>query len=232
MKKAIKNSMTLAKALYLEKSCPNGIPTGFVDLDAAIGGGLSDGNLVVIASLPSMGKSALAQCIADYVGVEKRLPVAIFNPETTKENLAQGFLCSQTNIDLVRLRVGFLTPKELSLLTSAANRLSQAPIFLDDCTLNICKLRAKAWRLKIRHNIKLLIVDHLQILEPLRKREKRQQEISDILYTLKILAIELDICIIVLSQLSNASDDHTGHKPQIAELEETEVSTQKADVVI
>ncbi len=232
IKDIIKDGIELIESLYHKKSHITGIPTGFRDFDVKTAG-LQNGDLIILAGRPSMGKSALAVNIAEYVGCEEKIPVGFFSLEMSKDQLMQRFLCSQAKVDVHKLRTGFLAPSEWPLLTSAAGRLSEAPIFIDDTpTLNIFELRAKARRLKAHHNIKLIIVDYLQMIRSMRKGESRQQEISEISRSLKALAKEVSVPLIAVSQLSRAVEARQDHRPQLSDLRESGAIEQDADVVV
>jgi replicative DNA helicase len=145
----------------------------------------------------------------------------------------QRFLCSQAKVDMHKLRTGFLAPSEWPILTSAAGRLSEAPIFIDDtAAISIFELRAKARRLKAHHDIQLVIVDYLQMVRCMRRGDNRQQEISEISQSLKALAKELNVPLIAVSQLSRAVESRTDHKPQLSDLRESGAIEQDADVVV
>jgi len=151
----------------------------------------------------------------------------------SKEQLMQRFLCSQAKVDIHQLRTGFLAPSEWPLLTSAAGRLSEAPIFIDDTpALSVFELRAKARRLKAHHDIKLIVVDYLQMISSMRRGESRQQEISEISRSLKYLAKEINIPVIAVSQLSRAVEARSDHRPQLSDLRESGAIEQDADVVV
>ncbi len=232
IKDIIKDGIELIESLYHKKSHITGIPTGFVDFDVKTAG-LQNGDLIILAGRPSMGKSALATSIAEYVAVEEKIPVGFFSLEMSKEQLMQRFLCSQAKVDVHKLRTGFLAPSEWPILTSAAGRLSEAPIFIDDTpALNIFELRAKARRLKARHDIKLIIVDYLQMIRSVRRGESRQQEISEISRSLKALAKEINVPLIAVSQLSRAVETRQDHRPQLSDLRESGAIEQDADVVV
>jgi replicative DNA helicase len=232
IKDIIKDGIELIESLYHKKSHVTGIPTGFKDFDLKTAG-LQKGDLIVAAGRPSMGKSAFVSSIASYVAVEEKTPVAIFSLEMSKEQLMQRFLCSQAKVEVNRVRTGFLAPSEWPLLTSAAGKLSEAPIYIDDTpTLNIFELRAKARRLKAHHNIQLLAIDYLQLIRGMGRIDSRQQEISEISQGLKALAKELDLPIIAVSQLSRAVESREGHRPKLSDLRESGAIEQDADVVI
>ncbi len=232
IKDIIKDGIELIESLYHKKSHVTGIPTGFKDFDSKTAG-LQKGDLVVCAGRPSMGKSAFVTSIAAYVAIEEKIPVAIFSLEMSKEQLMQRFLCSLAKVEVNRMRTGFLAPSEWPILTSAAGKLSQAPIYIDDsASMNVFELRAKARRLKAHHGMQLLLIDYLQLIRGVRRSESRQQEISDISQGLKALAKELNIPVIAVSQLSRAVESREGHRPKLSDLRESGAIEQDADVVV
>ncbi|MCQ9205515.1 MAG: replicative DNA helicase [Omnitrophica bacterium] len=232
IKDIIKDGIELIESLYHKKSHVTGIPTGFKDFDLKTAG-LQKGDLIIAAGRPSMGKSAFCTSIASYVAVEEKIPVAIFSLEMSKEQIMQRFLCSQAKVEVNRVRTGFLAPSEWPILTSAAGRLSEAPIYIDDTpAINIFEIRAKARRLKAHHNIQLIFVDYLQLIRGMRRNDSRQQEISDISQSLKALAKELNLPIIAVSQLSRAVESREGHRPKLSDLRESGALEQDADVVV
>lgn len=232
IKEIIKDSIETIDNLYQRKTYVTGIPTGFVEFDQMTAG-LQPSDLIVVAGRPSMGKSALALSIAEHAGVLEKIPVAIFSLEMSNEQLVQRLLCSHARVDAHKVRTGFLSQSDWPKLTNAAGKLSEAPIFIDDTpAISVLELRAKARRLKARHDIKLLVVDYLQLMRGLRGLENRQQEISDISRSLKALARELDIPVIAISQLSRAVENRPGRKPQLSDLRESGAIEQDADVVV
>ncbi|MDD4294374.1 MAG: replicative DNA helicase [Candidatus Omnitrophica bacterium] len=232
IKEIIKKGIESIETLYHRKSHVTGVPTGFIDFDTKTSG-LQSGDLIILAARPSMGKSALAASIAEHVAVEEKMPVLFLSLEMSKEQIMQRFLCSQARVDAHKLRTGFLAPSEWPTLTSAASRLSEAPIYIDDTpAMNIFDIRAKARRMKAHHDIKLIVVDYLQLIRGTRHSESRQQEISEISQSLKALAKELGIPVLALSQLSRAVESRPGHKPQLSDLRESGAIEQDADVVV
>ena len=232
IKDIIKDGIELIESLYHKKSRVTGISTGFRDLDLKTAG-LQKGDLIIAAGRPSMGKSAFVTSIASYVAVEEKIPVAIFSLEMSKEQLMQRFLCAQAKVEINRVRTGFLAPSEWPILTSAAGKLSEAPIYIDDTpAMSIFEIRSKARRLKAHHNIQLLLVDYLQLIRGMRRGDNRQQEISDISQSLKALAKELNIPVIAVSQLSRAVESREGHRPKLSDLRESGAIEQDSDVVI
>ncbi len=232
IKDIIKDGIELIESLYHKKSRVTGIPTGFKDFDLKTAG-LQKGDLIIAAGRPSMGKSAFVTSIAGYVAVEEKVPVAIFSLEMSKEQLMQRFLCAQAKVEINRVRTGFLAPSEWPILTNAAGKLSEAPIYIDDTpALNIFEIRSKARRLKAHHNVQLILVDYLQLIRGMRRGDNRQQEISDISQSLKALAKELSVPVIAVSQLSRAVELREGHRPKLSDLRESGALEQDSDVVV
>ena len=231
IKELIKHSIETIDSLYQKKAHVTGIPTGFTDFDS-LTAGLHASDLIVIAGRPSMGKSAFIASIAEHVGVNEKTPLVIFSLEMSKEQLVQRVLCSHARVNAHNVRTGFLSQSDWPRLTNAAGRLSEAPIFIDDTAgLSILELRAKARRLKSQHNIQLIIVDYLQLMQGLSGAENRQQEISEISRSLKALARELSVPLIAVSQLSRAVESRQDHRPQLSDLRESGAIEQDADVV-
>ncbi len=231
LKEIIKDSIETIDKLYQKKAHVTGVPTGYVDFDIKTAG-LQASDLIVIAGRPSMGKSAFAIGIAEYVGVTEKIPVAIFSLEMSKEQLVQRMLCSHAKVDAHKVRTGYLSTSDWPRLTAAAGKLSEAPIFIDDApAISVMELRAKARRLKAHQDIKLIILDYMQLMRGSANIENRQQEISEISRCLKALARELNVPIIAISQLSRAVESRTDHRPQLSDLRESGAIEQDADVV-
>ncbi|MCP4632566.1 MAG: replicative DNA helicase [candidate division Zixibacteria bacterium] len=209
-----------------------GVPSGLKDLDA-ITAGFQKSDLVIIASRPSMGKTAFSLTIADYVASHQN-PVAIFSLEMAKEQLAQRLLCSRAKVSSHRLRRGLLKDFELTNLTLAAGPLNESPIFIDDTPgMGVLEMKAKVRRLKSQHGLALVVVDYLQLMQGPKSVENRQQEIAYISRSLKGMAKELNIPVIALSQLSRQVEQRGGdRKPQLADLRESGAIEQDADVVM
>jgi replicative DNA helicase len=232
LKEVIKNSIDTIDKLYQKKAHVTGIPTGFIDFDRMTSG-LQASDLIVIAGRPSMGKSALAVGIAEHAGVVEKVPLAFFSLEMSKEQLVQRLLCSHARVDAHKVRTGYLAPSDWPKLTAAAGKLSEGEIYIDDSpSISVMELRAKARRLKAHHDIRLLIVDYLQLMRGSAKIENRQQEISEISRSLKALARELSIPVIAISQLSRAVEMRTDHRPLLSDLRESGAIEQDADVVV
>ncbi len=233
LKEIIKDSIETIDKLYQNKAHVTGVPTGYVDFDIKTAG-LQPSDLIIIAGRPSMGKSAFALGIAEYAGVMEKVPTAIFSLEMSKEQLVQRMLCAHARVDAHKVRTGYLATSDWPRLTAAAGKLSEAPIFIDDTpAISVMELRARARRLKSHHNIKLIILDYMQLMRgSAMNMESRQQEISEISRSLKALARELNVPVIAISQLSRAVESRTDHRPQLSDLRESGAIEQDADVVV
>ncbi len=232
IKEIVRNQIEIIDRLYQRKEHVTGIPTGYHAFDS-LTAGLQPSDLVILAARPSMGKSALMTCIAEHVGMIAKQPVAIFSLEMSKEQLIQRMLCSRARVDAHKVRTGFLAQADWPALTSAAAKLSEAPIYIDDTAgLSVIELKAKARRLKSQFGIKIIFVDYLQLMQASQAGESRQQEISEISRSLKGLARELNVPVIAVSQLSRAVESRTDHRPQLSDLRESGAIEQDADVVV
>ena len=208
-----------------------GIETGFFELDE-ITSGLQNGEMIILAARPSMGKTALALNIAEHIGANNKQPVAVFSLEMSKQQLAQRLLCSRSGVDSHRLRRNRLSGDDFHHLSMTVGELSEAPIFIDDTPgLTLLGLRAKARRLAARHDIKAVVVDYMQLMSA-PGAESRQQEVSNISRGIKALARELSVPVICLSQLNRASEGREGHRPRMSDLRESGSIEQDADVVM
>ena len=209
-----------------------GVETGFTDIDNMLSG-LHPSNLIILAARPGQGKTAFVVNIAQYASIVNKQSVGIFSLEMSKEELVDRLLVSQSDIDAWRLKTGKLTEDDYGKLSVAMGQLAEAPIFIDDTPgLSIPEMRTKARRLQSEHNLKLLIVDYLQLANPGRKFENRVNEVSYISQSLKNMARELKIPVIGVSQLSRAVEQRGGGKPQLADLRESGAIEQDADVVM
>ncbi|MBF0493697.1 MAG: replicative DNA helicase [Candidatus Omnitrophica bacterium] len=232
MKDVVRESIDQIDKLYQRKENVTGIATGFHDLDVMTAG-FQKSDLIIVAGRPSMGKSALASSIVEYAGVKSKVPCAIFSLEMSKEQLAQRMLCSIAHVNAHKVRTGFLSQSDWPVLVDAAQKLSEAPIFIDDSSgVSDLELRAKCRRLKAKHDIQLVIIDYLQLMKGARRIDSRQQEISDISRSLKALARELNVPVVAVSQLSRASEQREDHRPRLSDLRESGAIEQDADVVI
>ena len=210
-----------------------GIATGFADLDRMTDG-LHGGEMIIIAARPSMGKTSLAMNVAESVVLNQKLPVGVFSLEMTAESLVLRMLCSNARVNLRNIREGFMSESDFPKLTSAAGKMSSAPLFIDDTPgLSILQLRTRARRMWQQHGIKLFVVDYLQLLHSTSRRaqENRQQEIAEISSGIKALAKELDLPIIVLAQLNRELEKDKSRKPRLSDLRESGSIEQDADLV-
>lgn len=222
--------------LHREKGKLRGVPTGFTDLDNKLGG-LQKSDLVILAARPSMGKTSLALDIVRQVAMNENKAVAIFSLEMSKDQLVDRLLAAEADVDLWKMRTGKLNDlgpdNDFERIGHALGRLSEAPIYIDDSgALNIMELRTKARRLQAEHDLDLIVVDYLQLMQG-RSTENRVQEVSEISRSLKILAKELNVPVLALSQLSRAVEQRGGDKkPQLSDLRESGSIEQDADVVM
>jgi replicative DNA helicase len=209
-----------------------GVATGFVDLDN-LTSGLQPSNLVIVAARPSFGKTSLALNIAQQAATDHQVPVAIFSLEMSRTELVQRLVCAEALVDVSKLRRGQLSDQDWSRLATAVGRLADAPIFIDDTeSVTVLEIRAKARRLKQKSGLGLVIIDYLQLMSGPRRSENRQQEISEISRSLKILARELEVPVIAVSQLSRAVESRQDKRPMLADLRESGAIEQDADVVM
>jgi replicative DNA helicase len=232
MRDIVKQSIENIDLLYQRKENVTGVATGFYDLDIMTAG-LQKSDFIVLAGRPSMGKSALATSIVEHAGVIEKTPCAFFSLEMSKESLAQRMLCSIANVNAHKVRTGFLSQTDWPKLVEAAQKLSEAPIFIDDSpSISILELRAKARRLKAKHDIQLIIIDYMQLMRGGSRTENRQQEISEISRSIKALARELNVPVIAISQLSRAAEQREDHRPRLSDLRESGAIEQDADLVV
>jgi replicative DNA helicase len=232
IKDLIKSSFKTIESLYEKRQLITGVPTGFQRIDE-LTSGLQPSDLIIVAGRPSMGKTALALNIAQNASLHAGISSAIFSLEMSKEQLALRLLCSEAKVDAHRLRGGFLSESDWPRLTRAAGALSEAPIFVDDTPgISALEMRAKSRRLKIEHNLGLVVVDYLQLMRGRSRTESREQEISDISRSLKALAKELNIPVIALSQLNRRVEERGDKRPQLSDLRESGAIEQDADVIL
>jgi replicative DNA helicase len=232
IKDLVKKAINTIEDFHQRQGMLTGVGTGFADLDKMTSG-LRGGEMVVVAARPSMGKTSLAMNIAEHVAIEQKLPVGVFSLEMTSESLVLRMLCSRSRVNLRNVREGFLAERDFPKLTGAAGKLANAPLFIDDSSgLSILQLRAKARRMFQHFGIKLFVIDYLQLLHSTARRaENRQQEIADISNGIKSLAKELDVPIVVLSQLNRELEKDKDRKPRLSDLRESGAIEQDADVV-
>lgn len=223
--------------LHKDSSKLRGVPTGFTQLDNKLAG-LQKSDLIIIAARPSVGKTSLALDIARQVATKSKTAVGLFSLEMSKEQLVDRMLCAEANVDLWKMRTGNLSDRDedddFPRIGNAMGILSEAPIYIDDsATANVMEIRTKARRLQSEHNLGLLVIDYLQLMEGTSNKENRVQEISEITRSLKAIARELNIPVIALSQLSRAAEMQTGASiPRLAHLRESGSIEQDADIVM
>ena len=233
LKEILVESFAEIEKLYNQKEPITGIPTGFVDLDAKTAG-LHNSDLILVAARPAMGKSAFAINIATNAAISAKVPVAIFNLEMSKSQLVSRMLCSESMVDSNKVRTGKMDEEDWIKLATALGPLSEAPVYIDDTPgISVAEIRAKCRKLKLEKNIGLVVIDYLQLIQGSGKRNaSREQEISEISRSLKILAKELDIPVIALSQLSRAAEQRQDHRPMLSDLRESGAIEQDADIVM
>jgi len=209
-----------------------GLATGLFELDE-LTCGLQNGDMIIIAGRPSIGKTSLALNIAEHLGLAEKLPTGIFSLEMGRQQLAERFLCSHSRTDAQLVRKGMLDDEAYRDLAMACDELAQAPIYIEDTsTLTPLELRAKARRLKSLYDVRCIIVDYLQLMHISGRVESRQQEITTISRYIKALARELNVPVVVLSQLNRAPEGREGHRPRMSDLRESGSIEQDADVVM
>ena len=219
--------------LYESRGGITGLATGFKDLDR-LTSGLQKSDLILVAARPSMGKTAFTLNIASNVAIREKKAVAFFSLEMSKEQLVQRMLCAEASIDSQKLRIGELEDDDWTKLINAADRLSGAPILIDDTAgISVLEMRSKARRLKVEHDLSLIIIDYLQLMQGSGGKggENRQQEISEISRSLKGLARELGVPVVALSQLSRSVESRQVKKPMLSDLRESGSLEQDADIV-
>ena len=234
IKDVLVDTFNKLEELYNNKGNITGISTGFTDLDFKTSG-LHNSDLILIAARPAMGKTAFALNIAQNAAVQSHVPVAVFSLEMSREQLVNRMLCSEAMVDSNRMRTGKLEDNDWQKVAKALGPLSEAPIFIDDTPgVSITEIRAKCRRLKLEHDLGLVIIDYLQLMQGSKAKggENRQQEISEISRSLKILAKEINIPVICLSQLSRAPEARTDHRPILSDLRESGAIEQDADIVM
>jgi replicative DNA helicase len=234
LKHIIGHSFKMVEDLYERKEMVTGIPTGFLDLDH-LTSGLQPSDLIIVAGRPSMGKTAFCLNIAAHASIEKQKTVAFFSLEMSKEALGLRLLGSEARVDAHRLRTGHLSERDWTPLANAAGRLAEAPIYIDDtAALSALEMQAKSRRLKAEHGLDLVVVDYLQLMRGRQNESSREQEISNISRSLKMLAKDLKVPVIALSQLNRAVETRPGKekRPMLADLRESGAIEQDADVIL
>lgn len=222
--------------LSKQKGLPRGLPTGFSDLDNILAG-LQKSDLIVLASRPSLGKSALALNCAANIAISEKIPVGIFSLEMSIDQVVDRLIASTANVDLWRLRTGRLSDEgednDFVRIQQALGILSEAPIYIDDAaSSNILQMRAMARRLQAEHGLGLLVVDYLQLMEPRNPLTSMVQQMTEVSRSLKSLARELEVPVLAISQLSRAVEQRSPQIPRLSDLRETGAIEQDSDVVL
>ncbi|MBN2721117.1 MAG: replicative DNA helicase [Proteobacteria bacterium] len=232
MRDIVKSSFKTIEALYEKKESITGVATGFKDIDE-ITSGLQSSDLIIIAGRPSMGKTAFALNMAQNAALAHQKKVAVFSLEMAKEQLVMRMLCSEARVNAHSLRSGFLSQTDWPKLTTAAGRLADATIFIDDTpALSAMEMRAKTRRMKADQGLDLVIVDYLQLMSSRSRSDSREQEISEISRSLKALAKELSVPVVALSQLNRGVENRHDKRPILADLRESGAIEQDADVIV
>ena len=233
MKDILVDTFIELEQLYNRKEHITGVPTGFIDLDYKTAG-LHGSELILVAARPAMGKSAFALNIATNAAVRAKTPVAIFSLEMSKEQMANRILCSEALVDSNKVRTGKVEDDDWTKLAEASGILSEAQIFIDDTPgISIMEIRAKCRKMKLEKDIGLVVIDYLQLVQGSNKRAgSREQEIAEISRSLKILAKEINVPVIALSQLSRAPEQRPDHRPMLSDLRESGSIEQDADIVM
>ena len=233
IKDVLVDSFTQLEELYNRKQHITGVPTGFTELDYKTAG-FHGSDLILIAARPAMGKSAFALNIATNAAVRANVPVALFSLEMSKEQLVNRILCSEAMVDSNKVRTGKLDEGDWTKLAGAIGPLSDAEIYIDDTPgISVMEIRAKCRKLKLEKNIGMVVIDYLQLVQGSNKRNgSREQEISEISRSLKILAKEIGVPVVALSQLSRAVEQRPDHRPMLSDLRESGAIEQDADIVM
>ncbi len=232
MRDLVKDSFPKIEQLFEQKRLITGVPTGFVDLDEMTRG-LQGGDLIIVAARPSMGKTSLVLNMAQHVAVQPDHTVGFFSLEMSKESLFLRLLTSEAQIDSHRLMSGAIGQKDYSRISHALETLSAMKLYIDDtANIGVLEMRAKARRLQSEHRLSMLVVDYIQLMSGRGRFENRTLELASISRSLKGLAKELSVPIVVLSQLSRAPESRSDHRPQLSDLRESGALEQDADVVI
>ena len=234
IRQVVLNALDVIERASKTKGTVTGIPTGFIDLDYKLSG-LQRSDLVLIAARPSMGKTAFVLNIAQHVAFKQNLPVAIFSLEMSKEQLVKRMLSMNSHVDSQKIRTGNLEDEDWDRLVGSVRRIGNSHLVIDDTSgITATELRSKCRKLKIEQGLDLVIIDYLQLMSGSGKRkgENRQQEISEISRSLKVMARELNVPVIALSQLSRAVEQRPDKKPMLSDLRESGAIEQDADVVM
>ena len=232
IKDVLVESFTKLEELYNRKQHITGVPTGFAELDYKTAG-LHGSELILVAARPAMGKTAFALNLATNAALRGNAPVAIFSLEMSKDQLVNRILCSEAMVDSNKVRTGKLGEDDWVKLAGAIGPLSEAEMYIDDTPgISVMEIRTKCRKLKMEKNIGLVVIDYLQLVQGNKRTASREQEISEISRSLKILAKEINVPVIALSQLSRAVEQRPDHRPMLSDLRESGAIEQDADIVM
>ena len=232
LREVLTSTLEAIERLHNDNREITGVPTGFAELDR-LTSGLQPSNLIIVAARPAVGKSTLGLDVARNASVRSGVPTVVFSLEMSKTELVQRLMCAECSVDMQRLRTGRMEDSDWTRLTRSLGKLAEAPLFIDDsAALTMMELRAKCRRLKQRHGLGLVIVDYLQLMQPSKRVENRQQEVSEISRSLKLLAKELAVPVIAISQLSRQTEARSDKKPMLSDLRESGALEQDADMVM
>ncbi len=232
LREVLTGTLEAIERLHEDRREITGVPTGFAELDR-LTSGLQRSNLIIVAARPAIGKSTLGLDLARHASVRAAVPTVVFSLEMSKTELVQRLMCAECSVDMQRLRTGRMEDSDWTRLTRSLGRLADAPLFIDDsAAVSMMELRAKCRRLKQRHGLGLVIVDYLQLMQPTKRVENRQQEVSEISRSLKLLAKELEVPVIAISQLSRQPEARSDKKPMLSDLRESGCLTADSRVAL
>jgi replicative DNA helicase len=232
LREVLTSTLEAIERLHNDSREITGVATGFPELDR-LTSGLQASNLIIVAARPAVGKSTLGLDVARNASVRSGVPTVVFSLEMSKTELVQRLMCAECSVDMQRLRTGRMEDSDWTRLTRSLGRLAEAPLFIDDsAAITMMELRAKCRRLKQRHGLGLVVVDYLQLMQPSKRVESRQQEVSEISRALKLLAKELAVPVIAISQLSRQTEARSDKKPMLSDLRESGALEQDADMVM
>ncbi len=232
IKEVVLNALDKIEAASRAKGSVTGLATGFIDLDYKTSG-FQPSDLILIAARPSMGKTAFVLNIAEYMAFRSDLTVAIFSLEMSKEQLVNRLFALESRVDSQNLRTGNLSDGDWASLIEAAGVIGRSNLIIDDTPgISVSELRSKCRKYKLEHNLGIIMIDYLQLMQGSKRSESRQQEISDISRSLKEIARELQVPVVALSQLSRAVEQRPDHRPMLSDLRESGAIEQDADVVM
>jgi replicative DNA helicase len=232
VKDVLKDTIEMVDKLYNKKELITGLPTGFMDLDEATTG-FHPGDLIIVGARPGMGKTAFCLNVVTNAAISEKRPIAVFSLEMTKEQLVLRMICSEAEVDSKAVRSGYHSKEDYRKLVNSAGRLADAPIYIDDSFNTVLDIRAKSRRLKSEHGLGLIVIDYLQLMSGASASTSREQVISEISRSLKSLAKDLSVPIIVISQLNRSCEMRgTDKRPLIADLRESGAIEQDADIIL